>query len=177
MDPCFNPRQLPSPAMKPSTIARAVILAAVLGAGMPALSAAPHYDRSYETLYRNPKQHWKYRHTYAGHYVREDRPFSFQTFYERSRYPEGYGKPYYRGPEHPTPKVTVYRHKPAFYNPQPVPPAYPNGYPAPRKSIRLTPASTTRKGTTSAKSPVTEASQPSRDNQSRFLITRDVTWR
>jgi hypothetical protein len=160
---------------------KAILLAiAVFGALLPALPAGPHYDRSYEALYRNPKQHWMYRHTYAGHYVREERPFSFQTFYERSRYPNGYGTRRYRGPEHPTPKVTVHRTKPPFYNPEPVPPAYPYGYPAPEPSRKVkTHAAATRASASgpSAKTPVTDSGERSAERpHSRFLITRDATW-
>jgi len=79
-----------------------------------------HHDRTYVGLYHNPAPTREYRETYAGHYVRKERPYRFATMYERITYPRNYstGGPY-RWPDRADPTITVSLRRPGGYCPCP----------------------------------------------------------
>ncbi len=81
-----------------------VILMGVVLLGA-SVEASPHVDRSYVGLYQNPRPMNHYRHVYAGHYVRKQRPHKMIQVYERTTYPRDYGTWRYRGAEPPRVQV------------------------------------------------------------------------
>jgi hypothetical protein len=105
------------------TILRLCLLVSVLSVVTPALQAEDcyrHYDRTYVGLYKNPNRARTYRHTYAGHYVRNDRPYRWEQIYERTTYPRNYfsyGR--HMWPDNPKPQTTRSLVRPAGFNPYP----------------------------------------------------------
>jgi hypothetical protein len=93
------------------------------------------HDRVYETIYKNPNPSPVYEESYAGHYVRKDRPYKFGTFYQRvviprsyagnrsyyienaNRHFRGVGTYYYNVPGFPKPQVQVRTRPPVGFDP------------------------------------------------------------
>lgn len=106
-----------------NTILRLCLLVSALTILTPAVQAEDcyrHYDRTYVGLWKNPNKAHTYRHSYAGHYIRNDRPYRWEQIYERTTYPRNYysyGR--YMWPDNPKPQTTRSLVRPAGFNPYP----------------------------------------------------------